>query len=571
MKVDLPYEILVNIATHLPQDDRYFCTTVSRSWNVAFIHELYRSVDVSRRWQLERLWETLRRSLSAHHPLGHLVRTLRISCPFTSLDLLELSRLCPFVTDLDYKQAWHFSPIEAIQKCKYIVKAPEVVISTRRFELPDTTIGDKLTRLIIAIKACPEWIDLLKKLPCIEELKLEGYPSLPTGAIAKISLYDLEKLHSILPRLRGFEMKEFYINGPIPKEVLPCHNVRNLSLKPKDSYLWGRYFARKYRKLEHLHLSNGERMSIEFEREALALVSSCRRLKSFEGFFFYSHMLSLMRPHLEILREVNTQRHAPDAWSQSFTASIIYTVHRTISTLNLSIGDNTLMDKMGFSLQSCTLLVKLQLQVYSDVLEIDRFLDVCSHLKELVIEGSTVTVSNVPTICKQHKLQKLKMKVSNTAKELFPYLSEQCPDLSDVTCEYRESCSQFIIIWLMCLKLRKLAVSCNQLCEFKVEVLNIEHGRIDNYKVVTTGEHDDNRASKDAPTLPRVHGHLKVGIVSKVPSISIYCLAAARIRLQGMLLADVNVEDTVPFDVNRGFDIPFRFRYSSQLEQWVTY
>ncbi|KAI7855919.1 hypothetical protein BDC45DRAFT_505073 [Circinella umbellata] len=95
----VPAEILGVIARALPAEDWYACILVNKEWSIEFTSIFYRSVTIQTDRQCALFYDAL---LESSRRLGYYTRELCILAPDPPLMMLkELSKLCPFLTQLD--------------------------------------------------------------------------------------------------------------------------------------------------------------------------------------------------------------------------------------------------------------------------------------------------------------------------------------------------------------------------------------------------------------------------------------------------------------------------------------
>ncbi|KAG0166071.1 hypothetical protein DFQ28_007746 [Apophysomyces sp. BC1034] len=464
MRDDIPSEILDNIAIYLEQRDRYACLCVCRSWNTILTPTLYSSVELRSIGRFQQFITTLR-SVEASNPLGKFVRKVKLPNSLEDQDLSALSRLCPFVIELDAWYALEMESLVVLQEWKHLTKVSTVIISKSIPNFPLDFFAKKIRTLCIIIRDLPEWIKLTAELPCVEDLELDGrYPS------AAISLPDLEAVHRALPCLSALTIENCLFSGEIPEDVAPCDTVRKLTIRSCNGRMWGRYFARKYTNLDELyHVGSddsdifGQGAIAEATTEAKILARSCRDLK-----LFRADAASIYRECLEILREIGAPLIRVEYLGTPGYAASIRTFYATLSDVSLRTEEKMTTEEILEPLKACPALTKLELLYLNSDLALDDCLSCCKSLKNLHIDGNKIYLTRNSTMGDKHHLRQLYIDGYDIADEVFPYLLQHCPLLSDLDCTYGTRHNQSCEIYFPSRSLKKLQIYYHNSCLFKV-------------------------------------------------------------------------------------------------------
>ncbi|KAG0175196.1 hypothetical protein DFQ28_005417 [Apophysomyces sp. BC1034] len=458
MKDNIPNEIITNIATYLSQQDLYACICVCRSWNTALTPALYNSVNIQSQEQLDGFIGALRRT-ERSNPLGHFVRKMTGSRNIGRDGLAFLQRLCPFVVEFDTQLCfWYPELAEDLEGWKHLTKAPCVVILTGPPNFSLDFLKKHVQRLELHIKGYPEWINLMTELPCVEELRIDGYESNPD-----VSLSDLETVHKALPRLNSLELWSISIRGEMPDHVAPCNTVRRLQLSLNDSHLWGLYFARKYTHLENLDIFWLE-YTPNMLSEAKTLTRSCRGLKWFRIRVTEGDEHSVSREHLLILREIGaplTELEFLDVDVPEY-ATIISGFRATVSKIIIRPGDGKTDEDILEPLKACQNLEHLDIYGnFEDVFRLDYCLNSCKNLKTLTLLAPTIGLTKNCTTNYQHGLESLYISGKyDIEDEVYPYLSQHCPLLSKLSCHYGPYCERSREIYIPSPNIIKMDIHC---------------------------------------------------------------------------------------------------------------
>ncbi|KAG0164186.1 hypothetical protein DFQ30_010387 [Apophysomyces sp. BC1015] len=489
MTEKLPSEILGNIATYLSRKDLCTCLRVCRSWNTALISALYNTIVIHSRSQFKRFCKTLRNT-ELHNPLGHLVRKIRILAYFSYRgNLFQLPKLCPFVTEIDFDQTWDPEDLVILPKFKHLTRIPCVAIC----ESPSTPLDvfqKHITSLCITLYNYPEWIDLIPKLPCIEDLKVSFFDPETSHNSGYITLSNVEMLHNSLLHLRSLTMDSVSTHGDMPEHITPCDTIRSLSWTPVRSRLWGLYFARKYTNLKELHL-NVSRFNDDVNEEVITLAKSCRHLESFFCHGYNTRPYVTHRDALKILHEIGAPltSFSLHEWDYPTYAATVDSFHRTVSKIDLGKVTTMKIRKIIEPLKACLSLVHLELIYVRCDLEIDCILDNCKSLKVLDIVSQTIIVSNKPMAFNKHGLRTLKLSANEIEDSVFRHLSECCPRLAHLKCCYYFHNVEHSVIYLPNPSLKRL---------------DIEHSYPVVYKLTQTG-----RTERIVERNRRYHGSIE--------------------------------------------------------------
>ncbi|KAG0163340.1 hypothetical protein DFQ30_000319 [Apophysomyces sp. BC1015] len=418
---NLPPEIVSNIANRLSQYRLCACVLVCRSWYEAFISALYNTVDIRQQHSLTLFLEALRQTREEPKPLGHLARKLMMSKSTSFSSIACLPDLCPFVVKCDYRGEWSSDLSAIVQKWKWITNLGLVYIEDPK-EFLFGTIQNSITELRIATASFVEWVDLIGKLPCIEELGIENHSD-PLGATRlTVSLCEFEKLHNDLPRLRTFIVCDAMIYGELPEEITPCDKVCNLELSHIEGFRWGGYFAQKYTNLQKLDLS------FVYGPEPIVLAKSCQLLQELTCYNFELELLETI-PQIDApIKNLTLSRPRFDMY-----ANAVEGLHRTFTHIHLIWTYDTTFEEITDPLRACSLLVELQLDLHQSIIEVDRILDYWKYLTKLVVRTAQICMnSDCATTNDQHGLRTLAISGWVKTDAIFPYLSQRCPRLSSL-------------------------------------------------------------------------------------------------------------------------------------------
>ncbi|KAF7730306.1 hypothetical protein EC973_002550 [Apophysomyces ossiformis] len=428
----LPVEILDDVASYISKKSLLVAVCVCRSWNAAFSPLLYKSVEINSSKMCELLLTTLATATTQKH-LGHHVRKLDIRYALKRPEISHLVRLCPFLGEIAAITSGADDYIPLLPQWHYLKRISLHLHGQSPLMLPAGFLQKRLTHLVLTIDDFSEWIAGMPLLPAIEDLTIYFRFKWKSGGWIQID--DLERLHEALPHLQSLTLEDVGISGEIPEQVVPCRTLRNLSLKWYSGYLWGQYFSQKYTNLETLTLSKHPLMyTTDVKLEILSLASSCRYLKklTMNGREDYQFFLSILQTIQAPLTNITSYSHNSNAWF----LKAIRSFRQSLSTVYIQERLGTGIADALTALKACSSLVDLRLECYNHDFEIDRMLEGLNRLKHLTVKGNRILVSGSCTNNMYHHLIDLTMRGTNIDKKVYHYLSQHCPRLHSLDCQY---------------------------------------------------------------------------------------------------------------------------------------
>ncbi|KAF7721331.1 hypothetical protein EC973_004863 [Apophysomyces ossiformis] len=476
----LPAEILKNIAQCVSRKTLLTLVCVCRSWNGTLIPQLYHSIPDLPEKRFGSFIQTLERTATTKQ-LGHFVRRFTLPNHLEENDLSLLPRLCPYVVEvpggvkdgvnlLPYLLEWtHINKLSV-----YIDDGPLPLI------LPMDFLRGRLTQLSITIQDYEESVDIITGLPLIETLSLECPMYFLTDFDGKFSFSSLEKIHNALQFLRSLRVSPINIIGEMPEKIRPCSTLRELTLRPRGSHLWGKYFAQKYTHLESLTIDSNEiRIDDELKTGALPLAKSCKKLQTLT--------LTNERVYswfMDIFQSIGAPmtRFGCCLWNQDWVSKMIHSFCRTLTWISIDIDTPISTKKLMELLQPCRYLVHLHVGCWRCDFALDGFLDGLKGLQHLSISANRISVHKMESSLR-HKLCSLAMRgKSDIDNEVYLYLAKSCPCLSSLDCLYSAIFPRSPIVYCPQPNLRTLRVFDHSNFLFKLTFLGDQEDSQENTK-----------------------------------------------------------------------------------------
>ncbi|KAF7730066.1 hypothetical protein EC973_003011 [Apophysomyces ossiformis] len=482
----LPPEILQDIADRLPRRTWPLLVTVCRSWYDALIPLLYGSVEIHSDKQFASFLNTLitmtttrsNRSvvqyvheLRIEHvmyennlplPAQLLSNTLPDASTTTANNNKGYLKWLPFLPGLDYLE-------RVVVKHRFLIPS----------SLPISYFRHRLRALSVTIMRKEEWYQAMTELEALEELDIYFQPYKGTEARDEIiSVADLEMLHNTLSRLRCLRLDTLWsFRIEELQDIVPCHTVRELSLKKKSVYLWYPYFSRKYTQLETLSLSPPEYELFHTQKDAKSLAASCQHLKKLNMAGFEDYRLFL--DHLASIRAPMTYlvcHYGEASWFGQKTQAF----SRTLSQVNIWVKQKRDIHEILEPLKLCPVLVDLVIWFYQTPVEVDVILNALEGLEHLFLRApqidtrqNTVLLTEGQPWQQQHrKLRRLKIHAKEIDNQVYLYLSAYCPRLYSLGCWYDVPVRQEHTIYYPLAGLKCLDIHSEKDCVYKLTRLN---------------------------------------------------------------------------------------------------
>ncbi|KAF7730062.1 hypothetical protein EC973_003007 [Apophysomyces ossiformis] len=277
----------------------------------------------------------------------------------------------------------------------------------------------------------------------------------------EISLQDFEKLHDALIHLRCFEVTAFSPFGDPPEHITLCDSIRELTLSVEACAVWGPYFSRKYTNLETLNIDSSRVGSLVCEETKDLLIQSCRQLKMVLVYVGedYNSFLDVLETANAPVRHMRYAFDADDIFLRTMRS-----FQQTLTKVQIWSSDVPVDDILE-RLKECPCLVDLQL--YKPELELDCILDALPGLQHLSLRACTVNVSkqnnNQGRLHKQLRSLELETDmidwIDGIDDEVFVYLSQYCPCLVSLKCQYYTQHNHSPVIYYPHRSLKHLSVT----------------------------------------------------------------------------------------------------------------
>ncbi|KAF7728241.1 hypothetical protein EC973_006522 [Apophysomyces ossiformis] len=403
-----------------------------------------------------------------HCKLGELVRKLTISDNWTGSDVCYLARHCPFVTEIAVKASFGMNCLSCFNNWTSLENFTLECLTGFPASLPTEFLRDRLVILKITAESIQPWIKIIEQLPAVEHLTIER-PRRGFGIAGELQYTDLETIHNNLPRLYSFSLFT-QVYGSLPRNVVPCDTVRQLSLVTEYYGGWGEYFAKKYQRLETLSIYKpGGYWHAPDDIRTLAKSCFWLRRLSIDDYAAYCSFV-------DILQSI----HAPVSYiyyashDASWFFRVVDCFHKTISEVNVHVQNDVPVKLVLESLCNCRALTDLTLECSNYYFRIDMLLKQLKSLKVLSIKGPRIGVEKFRTRDIQHCLKDVKMSAKVIANEVYMYLSQCCPGIVSLDCHYLCGRNYPVNIYYPQPGLRQLAVSSCYSYVFKLTRMTAE-------------------------------------------------------------------------------------------------
>ncbi|KAI9020056.1 hypothetical protein CLU79DRAFT_756912 [Phycomyces nitens] len=430
---DLPFEIILHLATFLPIKDRLVCTSVCKAWKIPLQESLWRTVDICNKTKLDAICAISNDQHDIFQTNGHRVHTLRLA------DWLS-------VNDRQFYMIQNRFP--------YLNRLHVRIKALGDIGFDDTTdwkLSRHLNRLEIYIEGLSPMakVNTLFKIlsfsPRIMRLEYIKY-YYPRGIT--FTFEDFEKLHSLLPQLQYLSLDiEFDVPfEDLPKisTIVPANDLTVVKFRMVTMSLQSLYYLlHKYHKIRTLELDvvSDSSRSHFVRNEILPMFS---RLGSVFpnldkiiikgpatcGFAFIT-LWKLIRqfntPLKHLVYDIRSKVFTPDRSAGAIIECIRY-CSTTLETISI-FGDVRFSypHMLPLALGLCHRLVSLNFGVNSNSIALDDLLDHCTSLKRLRLSArSLYTKSKSPNSALVHRLQILEMTHAVIEVSLFAYLSRRC-------------------------------------------------------------------------------------------------------------------------------------------------
>ncbi|KAI9012609.1 hypothetical protein CLU79DRAFT_770111 [Phycomyces nitens] len=441
MALKLPVNVLTYIATFVEKEDRITCAQVCKHWTESFLNAYWGKLDINESIinhicdilyckqsyikNSHRVWALVLDELSLEH----------------SKNLPDLQRIYPEISYLEY--------IEILEKANSIT------------ETINWEAWRSLSHLKIAFVHRKEQFDFeniimkLSKLPSLVHLSLRRSPSkiYPFN----ISWNDFELLHHHLPLLKYLKLGFNFAPVPIDdqesmRRTRPAYAIN--SFKYPDNYtdtLWILYFALKYPNLKSFLVDPDNIDQItRTTHETQQYQNELQTLSNLDQFFpclkkattptvscngwsynlFYETLrhfgTRIDHVELRLYNALSTFDSAPNCISLVSESLKTMKIKRRFYIINLE-------QKTLAILNLCPRLVKLDIHVRKDMIEIDNILNHCPVLLSLTFNTCMVSLSenthDSHNIHIPHPLQRLDIGDASVNAHVFTYLSLRCHQL----------------------------------------------------------------------------------------------------------------------------------------------
>lgn len=464
--MNLPCEIIELIASNLhSHDQQYKCLTVSTNWFRPVHRMLYKSIYIQTRYQLK----SLLKALENQRKLGILIRQVYLCksindniVGITTEELDQLMLLCPYMEILDFDQKlWkyiQFPLIHKLQQLPTLTQLKTVQQLTTKNHLRQLSLHGELVSQLFnrdSTDQSTSWISLIQQTPQLTKLCLNS--SQTKSHVIPLSLYDMERLHSILPLLNHLELygsfrflmmdtTTDYIN------VQPTC-ISTLKLQATIPSPWIYYMAHKYPRLQRLYME--ELPQPQYKKPSAAsgptnnacltfstLFRCCPQLRQIEldsasaQFYLTSAFFTLARTHSR-LSQINIQDLPYHVLSRDCLQRFANNGGDLITGLCAEVietdVDITAVLEPLSKLSQLTNLILCCGHPYFDC-AFDLVLDSCPALTNLTVRSAHLMLQSPSSKpYRQHGLKSLILNTVSFDANVFDFVGERCQALDKLS------------------------------------------------------------------------------------------------------------------------------------------
>lgn len=486
--VEIPFELVEQIVSNLPNQDKTQCLLVCKRWYASLYRILVHTVVIQRRSQLRQFLHIV----SLYDDLvGPYVRQLHIKnrVGLTKQEFQLLGRHCSHIEVFQFLEWRHYTP-PALSQFSNIKQIPKVY-DFGKGEKALRETGKTLTHLdlgarIVRDLVLQNWlIPFLCYTTHLTHLTLDGFYN-PTTHVGQLefSCVTWKMLHLVCSHLVSIEIHTVCLTATENelqvmktakhKDVLSTTNpqmkrlrLRNLSI---DDPFWLVWLTEIYPNLTVLDLQFDLNAFVNFDdtiqkldreatREAFTVMAHqvdhlhTLNLESVKASHFPGTQFFAALEQKKVRLEKLTLRYNTDiflsrrGFDSDITNAMVDGQASSIKALNLDMWINAHADFSALlgPLSVCHRLVDLKLssddfgKFNFNPVPIDMILDHCNHLTSLSLARCALTINDKHSDDYYHPLKKIVIAVGRVSKQLFRYLGVRCPDLNHMevlTCSW---------------------------------------------------------------------------------------------------------------------------------------
>lgn len=457
----LPSEIITLVSLYSAKRDLLNALLVSKSWYNAFNSYIYTSINFT---TAEKLQQVIKCFKQQQLP-GHLVRELVLQqhCQLTEQDMEDLAYLFPEIHHL--RLDWSIWPSHLCFADHFDTKAPISFIHPPQGLPPSLSsffysVGPNLKSLSINAQnqQLTDIWSILGSCPSLRKLEL-----LNLGYEHIITLGYIETIHQLCPQLISLKIKcvrsdpnpalvpqfqnhqQKIVIHPVSLQYFSLSSVSGSAKWP----LWLPYFAVKYPHIEHImfkHTGLGrDGHTVQAPDSVYTLFNEhCTHVKSIrwhkivvqddqQELLFSQPKRKLQRIEAyEDFMIPNSLLNSPIVQKQSPMSRLLTSL--TLGQPPASVSTTEILTAIG----ECPNLLHLKIQeCFSNqdvTYAMDDILNHCRNLTSLVLKDVHMSchTTNTDNCSSNHPLKTLVMKRASFTHDVFPVLSQQCPQLNHV-------------------------------------------------------------------------------------------------------------------------------------------
>ncbi|KAI9013894.1 hypothetical protein CLU79DRAFT_721960 [Phycomyces nitens] len=409
---ELPFEILIYIASFLSTNDRLSCITTCKTWEPAFQETLWNTVDIRHKGKLNAIHNLLVSKGDSIYSQGKHVRKLVFAVGLK----VNSDQLCSFQ--------------KHCQKIQHLVIREGGLSKDYFLKRPDWKLWGSLTSLEICLSGLnlvnePKELNyILSHLPRLRRL---DYVDAMMGPRPVYKLDDFETLHAHLPQLEHLSMAVWLDSIPTKDLSLiqatpPAASLTTMKLYVDNMDIWWTYYmAQKYPNISTLEMKidtefrrpNDFRQSATLELFNISrafpclenTVITCRPNTEWSQLTLWNLLCRFDTPQRHLKYDLHSCYDMSGSLERTVSASI-QSCTKTLESFHISSYiDFSDLCKVSKVLGFCPNLVDLQITSYITVVGLDVFLDHCLVLKSLTLGVSMLSGCGItaPILVKENK------------------------------------------------------------------------------------------------------------------------------------------------------------------------
>ncbi|KAL0097889.1 hypothetical protein J3Q64DRAFT_1715693 [Phycomyces blakesleeanus] len=479
---ELPFEVLVRIASLLSLEDKLSCTAVCKAWKPLFQESLWDTLYI----QNERKLIDICYSTASHNCI-YPENGSRVKEIYMSKGLLPSIEEIMVIQRMFHNTDLLYAPLR-------VLGSPDIQKFTESYSWKSLTCLEIIIDGFDSpVERIPSFIKATAYLPCLTRLEfVKNY----TESSLIYTINDIEDLHSNLPHLKYLSLNggvsDITTNNMIIfSHIIPakCLTVAKLDLESMD-IVWLYYSMCKYSNIKSLHWNISKSLiaqddfidyiNIQIKKipnplkymNTLVIKDTWCNEETYEYLYklisYHKPPISHIKYSKCITYHTENELYLLSDNIRNLVGAFSQSLQKIEITTNANFSDiNTIMKELG----SCPDLVELHLSLSNTLIDIDVLLNHCVGLKKLKLSGKRVFISSdVPENTTPHGLCLLEVSRTIANTNLFYYISFRCRHLKYMHLNYMNVFGTFtkstrgIVINMPHTHLQLLLLNCVSFC-----------------------------------------------------------------------------------------------------------